>query len=57
MRGGAEEHAAARAHKLKAERLEQGRLATAADNCGDARLELERGGKVSARRFHLFTAV
>ena len=57
VRGGAEEHAAASAHELKAERLEQGRLATAADNRGNARLDLERGGKVSARRFHLFTAV
>ena len=56
-RGGAEEHAAASAHKLKAERLQQGRLASTADNCSNARLDLERGGKVSARRFHLFTAV
>ncbi len=57
MRGGAEEHAATRAHKLKAERLQQRRLATAADNRGNARLDPERRGKIAANRFHLFTAV
>ena len=57
VRGGAEEHAAASAHELETQRLQQCRLATAADNCSNARLDLERGGKVSARRFHLFTAV
>ena len=57
VRGGAEEHAAAGAHKLETQRLQQCRLATTADNCSNARLDLERGGKVSARRFHLFTAV
>lgn len=57
MRGGAEEHAAASAHKLKAQRLEQGRLAAAADNRGNARLDPERRGKITVNRFHMFTAV
>lgn len=57
VRGGAEEHAAAAAHELETQHLQQRRLAAAADNRGNARLDLERGGKVSARRFHLFTAV
>ncbi len=57
VRGGAEEHAAASAHELETQRLQQRRLAAAADNRGNPRLDLERGGKVSARRFHLFTAV
>ena len=45
------------AHELEPQRLQQGRLAATADNRGNARLNLERRGKVSARRFHLFTAV
>ena len=57
VRGGAEEHPVAGAHELKTQRFQQCRLAATADNCGNARLDLERGGKVSARRFHLFTAV
>ena len=56
-RGGAEEHPAASAHELETQRLQQGRLATAADNRGNARLDLERRGKIAANRFHLFTAV
>ena len=57
MRGGAEEHAAASAHELKTQRFEQRRLAAAADNRGNARLDPERRGKIAANRFHLFTAV
>ena len=57
VRGGTEKHPAASAHKLETQRLQQGRLAAAADDRGNPRLDLERGGKVSARRFHLFTAV
>ena len=56
-RGGAEEHAAASAHELKTQRFEQRRLAAAADNRGNARLDPERRGKIAANRFHLFTAV
>ena len=57
MRGGAEEHAAASARELKTQRFEQRRLAAAADNRGNARLDPERRGKIAANRFHLFTAV
>ena len=57
MRGGAEEHAAASAHELKTQRLQQRRLAAAADNRGNAWLDPERRDKIAANRFHLFTAV
>ena len=57
VRGGAEEHAPAAAYELETQHLQQRRLAAAADNRGNAWLDLERGGKVSTRRFHLFTAV
>ena len=57
VRGGTEKYPAAGAHELETQRFQQCRLAATADNCGNARLDLERGGKVSARRFHLFTAV
>ena len=57
MRCGAEEHAAASAHELKTQRFEQRRLAAAADNRGNARLDPECRGKIAANRFHLFTAV
>ena len=57
VRGGTEKHPAAGAHELETQRLEQRRLATAADDRGNARLNLERGGKAAVNRFHLFTAV
>ena len=57
VRGGTDEHPAARAHELESQRAQQGRLAATADNRGNPRLDLERRGKVSAHRFHLFTAV
>lgn len=57
VRGGTEEHAAASAHELETQRLQQRRLAATADNRGNARLDPERRGKIAANRFHLFTAV
>ena len=57
VRGGAEEHPAAGAHELETQRFQQRRLAAAADNRGNARLDPERRGKIAANRFHLFTAV